>query len=321
MKDYSPVAVASRSFSRHFVLRKELLDNCANVTFNDAGCSLRGPKLIEFLRGHEKAIIALEVLDEEVFRAVPELRVVSKYGVGMDSIDLDAMERHGVMLGWTGGVNKRSVTELVVAFAICLMHRVPQVWRDLEEGTWRQLTGRQLTGKVVGIIGCGHIGKDVATMLRIFDCTVLAHDILDFPEFYAMNQVRPVQLEVLLRASDVVTLHLPLDESTTNILNAERLELMKPGAFLINAARGGLVDEETLKRLLRDGHLAGAAFDVFASEPPTDTELLRLPNFIGTPHIGGSTEEAILAMGRAAIQGLSTYRPAGIVKSVLRAGK
>ena len=111
-------------------------------------------------------------------------------------------------------------------------------------------------------------------------------------------------LEELLRGSDIVTLHVPLDDSTRNMLNASRLAMMKPGALLINTARGGLVDEEALKRMLMDGRIAGAGFDVFATEPPQDLELLGLPNFLSTPHIGGSSEEAILAMGRAAIEGL-----------------
>ncbi len=308
MKDSTPVAVTSRSFSRHPALRAELLDRYNHVTFNDGG-SLAGPALLDFLRGHGKAIIGLEVLTEALFAALPDLKVVSKYGVGLDMIDLAAMERHGVALGWTGGVNRRSVAELVVAFAITLLHQVPQASHDVRAGTWRQLVGRQLTGRTVGLIGCGHVGKEVAILLRAFDCRVLAHDLLDFPEFYAKHQVAPIELEPLLRQSDVVSLHVPLDDSTHRLLSAERLGWLKPGAVLINTARGQLVDEDALKRLLRAGRLAGAAFDVFAIEPPQDIELLNLSNFLATPHIGGSTEEAILAMGRAAIGGLDRAGP------------
>ncbi|KRT57859.1 NAD(P)-dependent oxidoreductase, partial [endosymbiont of Ridgeia piscesae] len=151
-----------------------------------------------------------------------------------------------------------------------------------------------------------------------FGCKVLAHDILDFPEFYAQHNVEAVSLEELLQRSDIVTLHLPLDDSTRNILNAERLALMKPDAMLINAARGGLVDDAALKKILQEGKIAAAALDVFAVEPPDDMEMLQLPNLLVTPHIGGSSEEAILAMGRAAITGLdenkiptADYPPAG----------
>jgi D-3-phosphoglycerate dehydrogenase len=315
MMDNTPVAVASRSFSRHPVLRAELLGRYSQVTFNDGGHSLHGQKLIDFLRGHVKAVTALERLDEGLFNALPELKVISKYGVGLDMIDLQAMHRHGVLLGWTGGVNKRSVAEMVIAAAISLLHRVPLANQEVRAGAWREIRGRQLTGKTVGIIGCGHIGKEVAVLLRGFECQVLAHDILDFPEFYRRYQVTPVGLEELLRRSDIVTLHLPLDDSTRQMLSAGRLALMKPEACLINTARGNLVDEAKLKELLLHKSLAGAAFDVFAQEPPADRELLNLPNFLATPHIGGSTEEAILNMGRAAINGLDHARD---VREILR---
>jgi D-3-phosphoglycerate dehydrogenase len=155
----------------------------------------------------------------------------------------------------------------------------------------------------------------VAVLLRAFDCKILAHDILDFPEFYGRYQVTPVGLEELLRRSDIVTLHLPLDDSTRNMLSAEKLSLMNPEAHLINMARGNIVDEEKLKEMLQHNRLAGAAFDVFAQEPPADRELVNLPNVLVTPHIGGSTEEAILNMGLAAINGLDNARP---VQEILR---
>jgi phosphoglycerate dehydrogenase-like enzyme len=298
------VAVTSRSVSRHAKLRAELQARYADVTFNDKGLSLAGGALIEFLRGHERAITALERLDESVFAALPELKVIGKFGVGLDMIDLDAMTRHGRKLGWSAGVNRRSVAELVIAFMIACLRLVPQANSLVRAGKWQQLTGRQLTGRKVGIIGCGHVGKDLTTLLDAFDCEVLAHDIRDFPEFYAQWRVRPVGLERLLAESEIVTLHVPLDRATANMLSAERLALMRPDAVLINAARGGLVDEAALASMLEGGKLAAAAFDVFSTEPPQNDELLTLPNFLATPHIGGSSEEAILAMGMAAIDGL-----------------
>lgn len=309
MKDTTTkVAVASRSFSRHPVLRAELLERYANVTFNDAGLSLKGAALVDFLKGHTKVVTALERMDDAVFAGLAGLEVLSKYGVGIDMIDLEAMRKRGIRLGWTKGVNRRSVSELVISTAIALFRHVPQGNKEVREGAWRQLMGRQLSEKTVGIVGCGFVGKDLAVLLKAFGCKVLAHDILDFPEFYQEHGVVPVSLEELLRESDVVTLHLPLDESTRDILTAQRLALMKKDALLINMARGGLVDEAALKAMLKENRLAGAAFDVFAVEPPEDHELLRLPNMLALPHIGGSAEEAVLAMGRAAIAGLDDNR-------------
>lgn len=298
------VAVCSRSFSRNPVLRAELLARYEHVTFNDAGGSLDGEGLVAFLRNHDKAITALERIDDAILAQLPELKVIGKYGVGLDMIDMAAMRRHGKRLGWTGGVNRRSVSEIVISFAVAMLRHVPAAQREVLGGTWRQHVGGLLSGRTVGIVGCGFIGKDLVELLQPWGCAILANDILDFPDFYAKHGVRPVGLEELLQRSDVVTLHVPLDDSTRNMITADRLGLMKPWAILINAARGGLVDEAALKEMLIDKRLAAAAFDVFAVEPPQDVELLALPNFLVTPHIGGSAEEAILAMGRAAINGL-----------------
>jgi len=302
------VAIGSRSFSKHPVLRAELASRYPDATFNDDGLALKGDVLIDYLRGHEKAVIALEPITEAVLTALPELKVISKFGVGYDKLDLDAMARHGVALGWQGGVNKRSVSELTICFALDLLRHVSRSDREVRGGQWNLRPGRQLSDRTVGIIGCGHVGKDLAILLKAFGCRVLAHDILDFHEFYEAHGVEACGLDELLTAADIVTLHLPLDASTRNFMSAERLALMRSDALLINAARGGLVDEPALKGMLRDGRLAGAALDVFATEPPEDPELLNLQNFLAVPHIGGSTDEGILAMGRAAISGLENNR-------------
>lgn len=302
------VAVCSRSFSRNAVLRTALLERYAHVTFNEAGRQLEGDDLVEFLRGHDKAITALERIDNYVLSRLPELKAIGKYGVGLDMIDMAAMRAHGKRLGWTGGVNRRSVSELVIAFAITMLRHVPAASREVLSGAWRQHVGGELSGRTVGIIGCGHVGKDLVEMLKPFGCPILVNDIRDYPDFYKTHGIKPVALEELLAQSDVVTLHVPLDESTLGMLDKRRLELMKQTAVLLNASRGGLVDEGALKQMLQDKRLAAAAFDVFAVEPPVDKELLSLPNFLATPHIGGSAEEAILAMGRAAIDGLDVNR-------------
>jgi len=311
MKDNVQIAVASRSFSRHPVLRAELEAEYGNIRFNDEGESLSGESFIRFAGGCRKIITALERIDETVLANLPELEVISKYGVGTDMIDLTALSRRGIRLGWTGGVNRRSVSELAVSFMISLLHLVPLTNQEIRAGQWINRKGRQLSGRTVGIVGCGHIGKDLVPILKSFNCEILVNDILDFPDFYRKHHVEPVALEELLRRADVVTLHVPLDDSTRLMLSAERLTLLNPGAILINTARGGLVDETALKNMLMNGQLAGAGFDVFAPEPPEDLELLRLPNFLATPHIGGSSEEAILAMGRAAIRGLKENRVPG----------
>jgi phosphoglycerate dehydrogenase-like enzyme len=301
------IAVCSRSFSKHPVLRRELLERfpAAAIDFNDAGVSLAGDDLIAFARGHDGLVTALERLDGAFFLALPELRVVAKYGVGLDMIDLRAMIASGVKLGWKGGVNKRSVSELVIGCVIILLRRVQEAATNIRAGDWQQVRGRQLSERTVGIVGCGHIGKDLGRLLRAFGCRVLAHDILGFPEYYAESGVEPCGLDELLECCDIVSLHLPLNEVTRGIIDTGRLARMPTGAILVNAARGGLIDEVALKEAIKGGRLGGAVLDVFAVEPPEDREWLELPGVLVTPHIGGSSEEAVLAMGRAAIDGLT----------------
>src|SRR3954469_6028396 len=298
------VAVASHSFPKHPVLRRELTARYPDAVFNETGQPLRGADLVRFLRGHDKAITGLEILDAALFSAVPELRVVSKYGVGLDMIDLDAARRGGVSVRWTPGVNRQAVAELAVCFMIALCRSVVPLAHELAAGGWGHPGGRQLSSSTIGIVGCGHVGQQVARLCRAFGATVIAHDIRTYDDFYRETGVTPVTLDALLEQSDIVTIHVPLDASTRGLFDARAIARMKPGAFLENTARGGIVDEQALKQALAAQRIGGAAFDVFAIEPPVDRELLALPAFIGTPHIGAGTREAVLAMGRAAIAGL-----------------
>ena len=304
MKLNMKVAVCSRSFSVNTVLRNELLERYSDVTFNDKGLKLSGQSLVDFLKGHKKAITALEVINDKVLSKLPDLQIISKYGVGLDMIDMEAMQRHGKRLGWTSGVNRRSVSELVISFSIALLRHVPVAYREVLSGKWQQHIGGNLTGRTIGIIGCGNIGKDLVPLVQAFGCKVIVNDIVSYPDFYLKYNIESVSIEHLLAQSDIVTLHVPLDDTTRKILNKKRLEMMKSSAILINIARGALVDELHLKKMLMSNRLAAAAFDVFECEPPQDLELLELPNFLVTPHIGGSSSESILAMGRAAIEGL-----------------
>ncbi len=304
----SSLAVTSRSFSKHPALRREVLKRYPNAKFNDEDLVLNGESLIEFLDGHEKAITALEKIDDSILKQLPKLKVIAKYGVGLDMIDLHAMKKHGVNLGWTGGVNKRSVSELVVSFSVALLHHAVFANSEVKKGEWYQVKGRQLSDCTVGIVGCGHVGKDLVKLLKPFNCKILAYDILNFKDFYKENNVTPVNLEELIQKSDVVTLHLPLDKSTKNILDSDKLNLLKRDAVLLNLARGGLIDEAALKELLVNKKIAGAALDVFEVEPPADPDFSTMDNVLITPHIGGSTEEAIFAMGMAAIDGLKNSK-------------
>jgi len=300
----SKVGVCSRSFSRSPELRQKLLHRYANVKFNESGETLSQDSLVEFLKDCDKAIIALEKIDKRILNDLPKLKVISKYGVGLDMLDLDAINQRGILLGWKGGLNARSVSELVISNVINLLRHISSSNKNVINGGWKQFVGSQLSGKTFGIIGCGHVGKDLIKLLQPFNCKVLVNDIRsDNVNFYEEYNVTELDIEELLAISDIISIHTPLDNSTKNILNKSRLNLIKKNSVLINAARGGLVDEVALFEFLRDKKFY-AAFDVLHDEPPVNFNLLNLDNFIVTPHIGGSAIEAINAMGESAIIGL-----------------
>lgn len=298
------VAVCSRSFSKNSFLRSELQKRYKYVTFNEDGNILSGETLIKYISGHSKAIVALEKIDSDILKNLPELKVIGKYGVGLDNIDMNSMIEFDVKLGWKSGVNKLAVAELTIALALTLVRKIPESIDLVKEGGWKQIIGNQLSNKTFGIIGCGNVGKEVIKLLKPFSCKLLVCDIINQDEYYNENNITPLNLDEVLKNADILSIHLPLNISTQNILSKEKLSLMKTNAILINVARGGLVDEKALKDLLINEKIAAAAFDVFENEPPIDNELIKLNNFFPTPHIGGSAEESIIAMGLAAIEGL-----------------
>jgi len=295
------VAVTSRSFSRDGRLRAELLSRYTDVRFNDEGRSLVGTDLVRFLAGRHAAITGLEPIDNDVLRAVPSLMVVSRIGVGVDMLDLDAFERRGVRLARTEGTNSRSVAELVLLLILGVLRRLPEVESALRARRWEQPRGRELTGKAVGIVGLGHVGCELAGLVAAFGCPVRAFDPhpLDVPP-----SVERTDLDTVLRESDIVSLHVPFTADTASLLGAREFGMMKRDAVIINTARGGLIDEVALLEALESERLGGAGLDVLAAEPPAGDELLRHPRVLATSHIGGSTDEAVYATGKAAIDGL-----------------
>jgi D-3-phosphoglycerate dehydrogenase len=300
------VAVPNVSFSQHPVLRTELLARHPDSRFNEAGRRLTEDELIEFMRGCDAAIMSLEPLTERMLDALPQLKVVGRMGVGLDNLDPALLNRRGVRIGWRAGVNRLAVAELALSFAIAGLRHVGPLCAEMREGARpRARQGRELTGRVVGIHGCGNVGKELVRLLKPFGCTVLACDVRDYPEFYRANNVAPVGMDELLGRAEVLSLHLPLNRATRGLYDAATLDRLRPDCVLINTGRGGIVDERALAARLRQGRIAAACFDVFAIEPPEDSDILAAPNFLCTPHIGGASEEARLAMGRSAIIGLS----------------
>ena len=254
------------------------------------------------------AVINKAPLPGAILPQLGRLRLVAVSATGTDNIDVAACRARGIVVCNIRNYAVHTVPEHTFALILALRRSLFAYRDDVARGLWHKseqfcLSGhpiRDLHGSTLGIFGEGAIGQGVAQIARGFGMRVLFAD--HAPPRAEGVQVAPV--DSVLRESDVITLHLPLTPQTRSMIGAGELARMKRGALLINTARGGLVDEAALREALREGRLAAAALDVFATEPPDDPELLALPNFLATPHIGGSTEEAILAMGRAAIHGL-----------------
>ena len=301
------IKVTSRSFSRHPVLKQELLELFPNSVFNTDGPPTGVPNIAEFLKDADGVILGLEEIDRNVLKQLENVKIIAKYGVGLDNIDVISAEELGITIGWTGGVNKRSASEQALGFMLGLSRNLFFSSFPLKNGKWEKEGGSFLTGKTIGIIGCGHIGADLIYLLQPFNCQILICDILDkscVVDTYGATQV--LQDELLAEA-DIISFHVPLTELTQGMVNDEFLQKMKPTAYLINNSRGPVVNQKALKNALQGKIIAGAALDVFDSEPPDDIEFLDLPNLMVTPHIGGSANEAILAMGRSAISHLKKH--------------
>jgi len=301
------VVVTSRSFAKSTVLREELLRLFPNSVFNEDDKKLFGKELIKFINDADATIVGVETIDRSVLEHTPELKIISKYGVGLDNIDQESLKDRDIFLGWTGGTNKRSVSELTLCFMLGLCRNVFGSSFKLKKLEWEKDGGHQLSGKTVGIIGCGHTGSDVVRLLAPFGCNLLVNDIVDKSNFCLEQRASQVSLKVLLEQSNIISMHVPLTKQTRQMVNTNFLQQMRSTGFLINTSRGKVVDQEALKKALTEDEIGGAALDVFEEEPPTDKDILSLPNLMVTPHIGGNSLEGVEAMGRAAIKHLVLF--------------
>lgn len=299
-----PIAVCSRSFSRNPILRAELEAHFVNVRYNDSGASLNADDLKTFLHGISGAIVGLESITEGVINCLPCLKVISKYGVGTDNIDIDALHREKIKFEWEGGVNSRAVAELAFAYAILCLRGAFRSANDVAQGKWRQIVGRELREVKIGIVGFGHVGKLLANMVCDYVDFLYICEIDPKARFGNPSNSQFVSLDHLVKNSDCVTLHIPFNKTNEKLFDASLISKMKPGSNLVNTARKGLVDEDALANKILQGAVSGAAFDVLDSEPEVSSPLINLPNVFVSSHIGGSSSQSILNMGRAAIQGL-----------------
>ncbi len=256
---------------------------------------LKGAELGAALATADAVIVRSSTrITRAVLECTQRLRVIGRAGVGVDNIDIEAATAKGIAVLNAPSGNTISAAELVFALLLALVRRIPAADRSMRAGEWnRRLGGTELYGKTLGLIGAGRIGSAVAQRARAFGMTVLAYDPFLPAERARTLNIEPVALDELLGRADVVSLHVPLTDATRGLMDGTRLAQLKPGAVLINAARGGIVDENAVMIALEEGRLAGAAFDVFSQEPlPPDHAMRSLPNTILTPHLGAATLEA-----------------------------
>jgi phosphoglycerate dehydrogenase-like enzyme len=302
--DKCKVLVTATSYAtQDELLRTKLEEEVGQVVYNTTGKPLSSSQLQELLPDVDGMIAGLDEIDAAALASAHNLKVVARYGVGYNNVDLEAARLHQVIVTNTPGANAKSVAELTVTLILNLLRPVIPAVKMTKAGEWPRFKGISLQGKTVGLVGCGAIGKETARKLAGFDCQILAYDIYEDKTFASQQGVRYVSLAKLLSESDIISLHLPGVPETAGLVDKEFLNQMKPGSYLVNTARGELLDENALLEALGTGHVRGAALDVFQREPPgADNPLLELEQVIVTPHMGAHSDSATNAMGWMALE-------------------
>lgn len=244
-------------------------------------------------------IAGVEPLTSSVFDKANALKAIARCGIGMDSVDLDAAKKKGIKVTNTPDAPTIPVAELTMGMILSLLRKIPLSDSGIKSGNWVRPTGNLLQGKTVGLIGCGRIGKMVAKFLQPFECRINGYD----PFLEKADRINILPIEDVLKTSDIISLHLPYNDETHHMFDLDKISLMKKGAVIINAARGGLIDEKALCDFLKSGHLAGAAIDCFETEPYSGP-LTQLENVVLTGHIGSYAKEGRILMETQAVDNL-----------------
>ena len=270
----------------------EILRNYAQV---DIKLKLKPEELKAIIGNYDALIVRSQTqVPAEIIEAGEKLKVIGRAGVGVDNIDVAAATKKGIVVVNAPTANTVSAAEYTIALMLALSRNIPKANSQLKSGRWqrKELVGTELRNKTLGIIGLGNVGSEVAKRAQAFEMCVIAHDPFVSTNYARKLKVDLVPLDQLLEQSDFITLHVPLTATTKGLIGAEELAKVKPTARIINCARGGLVDEEALVKAIEDEKIAGAAFDVFSTEPVTDSSLFKSDKIVVTPHLGASTIEA-----------------------------
>jgi len=302
------ILITSTSFGKKYRPPLEtLLSKGYDLRFNDLGRPLVPDELIERLAGCDGCIAGLDHFTAEVIKASPGLRIIARYGAGVDRVDLAAAAEAGVVVTNTPTANSDSVADLAVALMLAVARKIPTAHRSVCEGRWENMYGVSLSEKTVGLIGFGRIGRRVARRVQGFGCRVLACDPLLDAAAAAEAGVELVDLDELLPSADFISLHLPANEQTEGFLGKEQFGQMKSSAILVNTSRGELIDQPALIEALRSGRIRGAGLDAHAEEPPDVSLFDGLDNVVLTPHMGAYTEDALINMAEGSVENLCAF--------------
>jgi len=280
-----------------------------NFVLNPYKRKLTKEEIIELIKKYQPVgiIAGVEPLTCEVLKTAKKLKVISRCGIGMDSVDINAAKEFGIIVKNTPDAPTVPVAELTIGMILTLLRKIHISDKGIRDNQWKRPMGNLLKGKTVGIIGCGRIGSYVAKLLYSFDCNILGYDILGNDIITSKNNmIKITSVEELLNKSDIITLHLSYSQQTDNFMNYKRINSMKNQAILVNAARGGLIDEDALYDAISNSKLAGAAIDCFKNEPYKG-RLKELENVLLTAHIGSYAREARLLMEKQAFENLLNY--------------
>ena len=284
---------------------KNLRSFAPELVFNPTEKPLTESELIPLISGCDGCIAGIDFFTARVIESARNLKVISRYGVGVDRVDLAAAKAKNVVVCNTPGANTQAVADLTIGMLICLARKIPVLDKKTKEGQWTRSTGIELSGKTIGILGLGAVGKAVAKRASGFSMRILARDPVINRGYVESNDIIPVDFNTLIREADFLCLHLPLTGETRNIISAGVMKTMKKGAIIVNTARGGLIDEAAAYELLVSGHLGGIGLDVYEIEPPKKSPLFELEeNVVLTPHTAAHTAEATAAMAEMSVQNL-----------------
>lgn len=278
-----------------------LKDEASELIFNPYQRPMTEEELILHLTGCDGLIAGLDPITAKVLGATSSLKVISRYGAGVDRVDIEAATQKGIKVTNTPGVNAQAVAELTLALMFSVARSVPLADRQVKSGKWPRHNGIELKGKILGLIGLGAIGRAVAAMARGINMSVIAYDPALDIEWCKEHHISVVSLEELFEQADVISLHVPHNEATHHLVNSKAIAKMKESAILINTSRGGLIDDDAIYEALLHNHIRGLALDAYGKEPPEITPLLLLDNVITTPHTGAHTDEAREGMATLAI--------------------